>query len=205
MNLYLPIKRLFDILFALLLLIITSPIMLVAAITIRISSNGPILFRQERPGKYGAIFTVFKFRTMSQDKDSEGNLLPDIMRMTRVGSFLRKSSVDELPQLINVLKGEMSFIGPRPLLVQYLELYNPEQARRHEVTPGISGWAQVNGRNLICWEEKFKYDVWYVDHISFSLDLKIILKTIKNVLIKDGINSSPNATMPIFKGTQIEN
>lgn len=202
---YLIIKKILDCLFACLLIIITSPLMLAALVTIKLSSTGPILFRQKRPGKHGETFTVFKFRTMSLERDATGELLPDIERMTRVGSFLRKSSIDELPQLINVLKGEMSFIGPRPLLVQYLECYTPEQARRHEVTPGISGWAQVNGRNAISWEEKFKYDVWYVDHIGFVLDLKIILKTIKNVLIRDGINNSQDATMPVFKGTRIEN
>ncbi|MEK5491320.1 sugar transferase [Paenibacillus sp. FSL R7-0297] len=201
---YLIVKRILDCLFACILLIITSPIMLIAAIAIKVSSNGPILFSQKRPGKHANIFTVLKFRTMSLERDLHGDLLPDIERMTRIGSFLRKSSIDELPQLVNVLRGEMSFIGPRPLLVQYLTVYTPEQARRHEVTPGISGWAQVNGRNTISWEEKFEYDVWYVDNICLSMDLKIIFKTIKNVLIRDGINNSQNATMPVFNGNQME-
>lgn len=178
--------------------------MFAATIAIKFGSRGPILFRQNRPGKHGRIFTVLKFRTMSLERDLRGDLLPDIERITRVGSFLRKSSIDELPQLINVLKGEMSFIGPRPLLVQYLKVYTPEQARRHEVTPGISGWAQVNGRNTISWEKKFEYDVWYVDSICLRMDLKIIFKTIKNVLIRDGINNSQNATMPVFNGNQME-
>ncbi|WP_342480565.1 sugar transferase [Paenibacillus sp. FSL L8-0340] len=201
---YLLIKRMLDCFFACLLLIIASPIMFAASIAIKMSSKGPLLFRQKRPGLNGEIFTVFKFRTMSLERDINGNLLPDIERMTRVGSFLRKTSIDELPQLVNVIKGDMSFIGPRPLLVQYLEYYTPEQARRHEVTPGISGWAQVNGRNAISWEEKFKYDVWYVDNISFRMDLRIVLKTIRNVVIRDGINNSQNATMPIFTGNHVE-
>ncbi|KWX86379.1 UDP-galactose phosphate transferase, partial [Paenibacillus riograndensis] len=156
---YLFFKKIMDWSAALLLIIMTSPIMLAAAIALKITSKGPVLFQQKRPGKNAKIFTVYKFRTMSLETDEHGELLPDIQRMTRVGSFLRKTSIDELPQLINILKGDMSFIGPRPLLVQYLEMYTPEQNRRHEVTPGISGWAQVNGRNTISWEEKFEYDV----------------------------------------------
>lgn len=178
--------------------------MLAATIAIKIGSKGPVLFRQKRPGKMGKIFTVYKFRTMSLETDQDGNLLPDILRMTRVGSFLRKCSIDELPQLFNILKGDMSFIGPRPLLVQYLKHYTPEQNRRHEVVPGISGWAQVNGRNTISWEEKFQYDVWYVDHISLSLDTKIVFKTIKNVLVREGINNSQNDTMPMFSGSTLD-
>lgn len=201
---YLMIKRILDCLFACILIIVTSPIMLAAVVAIKIGSKGPVLFRQKRPGLNGKIFTVFKFRTMSLERDSNGNLLPDIERMTKVGAFLRKSSIDELPQLMNVIKGDMSFIGPRPLLVQYLEYYTPEQARRHEVIPGISGWAQVNGRNAISWEQKFEFDVWYVDHISFRTDLRIVLKTIRNVVIRDGINNSQNATMPMFTGNRIE-
>ncbi|MFF2910891.1 sugar transferase [Paenibacillus sp. NPDC057934] len=201
---YLAFKRILDWIAALFLIIVTSPIMLAAIVAIKKDSKGPILFRQQRPGKQGKIFTVYKFRTMTLERDVEGNLLPDIERMTRVGSFLRKSSIDELPQLFNILRGEMSFIGPRPLLVQYLEHYTPEQNRRHEVVPGISGWAQVNGRNTISWEDKFNYDVWYVDHISFVLDAKIVFKTIKNVMVRDGINSSETNTMPIFTGDTLK-
>lgn len=201
---YLFLKKIMDWSAAFLLIIITSPIMLAAAIALKITSKGPVLFQQKRPGKNAKIFTVYKFRTMSQARDAQGRLLPDIERMTKLGAFLRKSSIDELPQLFNILKGDMSFIGPRPLLVQYLEHYSPEQQRRHEVTPGISGWAQVNGRNAIGWDEKFKYDVWYVDHVSFLLDVKIVLRTIKNVLIRDGINNSSNDTMPVFSGSTIE-
>ncbi|KUP22631.1 sugar transferase [Paenibacillus sp. DMB5] len=198
---YLFFKRIFDWLAACILIILSSPIMLLALIAIRIDSEGPVLFRQKRPGKNRVIFTVYKFRTMTLEKDENGELLPDIQRMTSLGSFLRKTSIDELPQLFNILKGDMSFIGPRPLLIQYLELYTVDQNRRHDVTPGISGWAQVNGRNTIDWEEKFKYDVWYVENVSFILDIKIICKTIKNVIVRDGINSSPTDTMPVFSGS----
>ncbi|MGE7614599.1 sugar transferase [Paenibacillus sp. NPDC101420] len=201
---YLVVKKGIDWGIAFLLIFLASPIMLAAAIAIKINSKGPILFRQKRPGKNEKIFTVYKFRTMSLETDQEGNLLPDILRMTKVGSFLRKCSIDELPQLFNILKGDMSFIGPRPLLVQYLEHYTQEQNRRHEVVPGISGWAQVNGRNTISWEEKFKYDVWYVDHISFMLDVKIVFRTIKNVLVREGINNSQNDTMPMFSGSTLD-
>lgn len=201
---YLVVKKTLDWIIACFLIILSSPIMLAATIAIMIGSKGPVLFRQKRPGKMGKIFTVYKFRTMSLETDQDGNLLPDILRMTRVGSFLRKCSIDELPQLFNILKGDMSFIGPRPLLVQYLKHYTPEQNRRHEVVPGISGWAQVNGRNTISWEEKFQYDVWYVDHISLSLDTKIVFKTIKNVLVREGINNSQNDTMPIFSGSTLD-
>ncbi|MEC0132122.1 sugar transferase [Paenibacillus odorifer] len=201
---YLVVKKTLDWITACFLIILSSPIMLAATIAIKIGSKGPVLFRQKRPGKMGKIFTVYKFRTMSLETDQDGNLLPDIIRMTRVGSFLRKCSIDELPQLFNILKGDMSFIGPRPLLVQYLKHYTPEQNRRHDVVPGISGWAQVNGRNTISWEEKFQYDVWYVDHISLSLDTKIVFKTIKNVLVREGINNSQNDTMPIFSGSTLD-
>lgn len=197
-------KKTLDWITACFLIILSSPIMLAATIAIKIGSKGPVLFRQKRPGKMGKIFTVYKFRTMSLETDQDGNLLPDILRMTRVGSFLRKCSIDELPQLFNILKGDMSFIGPRPLLVQYLKHYTPEQNRRHEVVPGISGWAQVNGRNTISWEEKFQYDVWYVDHISLSLDTKIVFKTVKNVLVREGINNSQNDTMPMFSGSTLD-
>jgi lipopolysaccharide/colanic/teichoic acid biosynthesis glycosyltransferase len=201
---YLVVKKTLDWITACFLIILSSPIMLAATIAIKIGSKGPVLFRQKRPGKMGKIFTVYKFRTMSLETDQDGDLLPDILRMTRVGSFLRKCSIDELPQLFNILKGDMSFIGPRPLLVQYLKHYTPEQNRRHEVVPGISGWAQVNGRNTISWEEKFQYDVWYVDHISLSLDTKIVFKTIKNVLVREGINNSQNDTMPMFSGSTLD-
>lgn len=195
---YLYIKKILDFIFALILLLLVAPIMLLAAMAIKLDSPGPVLFKQKRPGKNGKIFTVMKFRTMRIETEKDGRPLSDMERMTRIGSFLRKTSIDELPQLFNILRGEMSFIGPRPLLVQYLDYYTPEQMRRHEVTPGISGWAQVNGRNAISWEEKFKLDVWYVDNISFWLDAKIFLLTVWNVLIRKGINSSENDTMPFF-------
>lgn len=197
---YLVVKRVLDWLIACVLIVLSSPFMIAAIIAVKISSKGPALFKQKRPGKNCKIFTVYKFRTMSLETDAQGELLPDIQRMTKVGSFLRKTSIDELPQLFNILKGDMSFIGPRPLLVKYLEYYTPEQNRRHEVTPGISGWAQVNGRNTISWEEKFDYDVWYVDHINLKLDMKIFWKTIKNVLISEGVNNSQTDTMPVFTG-----
>lgn len=196
------IKRMLDFIFALVLLIIASPIMLLAAIAIKLEApKEPVLFKQKRPGKNAKIFTVYKFRTMRVEIEKDGRTLTDMERMTKVGSFLRKTSIDELPQLFNIICGEMSFIGPRPLLAQYLELYTPEQMRRHEVTPGISGWAQVNGRNAISWEEKFKLDVWYVDNQSFLLDLKILLMTIYNVLKREGINNSQGDTMPYFTGS----
>jgi len=195
---YKQVKKILDVCFALILIVVTSPIMLLASIAIKLESRGPVLFKQQRPGKNCRIFSVYKFRTMRVETEKEGRPLSDMERLTKVGSFLRKTSIDELPQLINILRGEMSFIGPRPLLVQYLEHYTPEQMRRHEVTPGISGWAQVNGRNAISWEEKFRLDVWYVDHMSFMLDMKIFFMTIWNVLRKKGINHSENNTMPLF-------
>ena len=161
----------------------------------------PVIFTQDRPGKDGKIFKVIKFKTMTDERDAEGNLLPDEKRLTKVGKFVRSTSIDELPQLINVLKGDMALIGPRPLLVQYLPLYSPEQARRHEVRPGISGWAQCHGRNAISWTEKFKLDVWYVDHVSLITDLKVIFITIKNVLMRKDINSATSATMEFFNGS----
>lgn len=199
---YKSIKRILDFFFALFATIVFSPLMAIAAILIKIDDGGPVLFKQKRPGKDGKIFEVYKFRTMSvKVNDENGNMLSDMKRMTKVGRFLRKTSVDELPQFINVLKGEMSFIGPRPLLCEYLELYSPYQSRRHEVRPGISGWAQVNGRNAITWEEKFDYDVYYVDNISFVLDVKILFKTVKNILTGADINCSDQNTMEKFKGT----
>jgi len=206
MKVYPYIKRFLDLLFAIILLVITSPIMLLAAIAIKLEDpKGPVLFKQKRPGKNARIFTVYKFRTMRVETERDGRPLSDMERMTKVGSFLRKTSIDELPQLFNIIRGEMSFIGPRPLLVQYLELYTPEQMRRHEVTPGISGWAQVNGRNAISWEEKFEYDVWYADNQSFLLDLKILILTIFNVLKREGINNSQGDTMPYFMGSTSKN
>ncbi len=157
-------------------------------------------FVQERPGKDEGLFKVIKFKTMTDERDAKGNLLPDAVRLTRIGKFVRSTSLDEIPQLLNVIKGDMSLIGPRPLLVQYLSLYNETQHRRHEVRPGITGWAQVNGRNAISWEQKFDYDVWYVDHVSLSLDIKILLKTIEKVFKREGINSQDSATMEPFTG-----
>lgn len=195
-------KRIMDFVASLTSLIILSPLMALSAVLVKISDGGSVLFKQRRPGKDGKIFTVYKFRTMSEKtEDENGRELSDVERMTKIGSFLRKTSLDELPQLFNVLKGDMSFIGPRPLLCEYLELYTPYQMRRHEVLPGISGLAQVNGRNAITWEEKFDYDVYYVDHMSFWLDLKIIFKTIKNTLKRADINCSDNNTMEKFRGT----
>lgn len=195
-------KRIMDFVASLTALIILSPLMALSAVLVKISDGGSVLFKQRRPGKDGKIFTVYKFRTMSEKtEDENGRKLSDVERMTKIGSFLRKTSLDELPQFFNVLKGDMSFIGPRPLLCEYLELYTPYQMRRHEVLPGISGLAQVNGRNAITWEEKFDYDVYYVDHMSFWLDLKIIFKTIKNTLKRADINCSDNNTMEKFRGT----
>ncbi|MEC2076062.1 sugar transferase [Metabacillus fastidiosus] len=203
MKFYLVFKRILDFVFSLILLIVVMPVMILAAITIKIEDpKGPVLFMQQRPGQNAKIFKVCKFRTMRIETEKNGISLTDMERMTRIGSLLRKTSIDELPQLFNILRGEMSFIGPRPLLVQYLEHYSLEQMRRHEITPGISGWAQVNGRNTISWEEKFKHDVWYVDNISFFLDLKIIWLTICNVLRRKHINHSQGSTMPIFSKEQ---
>lgn len=195
---YVKIKRVMDLLFSIILLIPASPIMLWVAVAIRLGSQGPVLFKQERPGKGGAIFTIYKFRTMRLETEKNGRPLSDMERMTRVGTVLRKFSVDELPQLFNILKGDMSFIGPRPLLVQYLERYTPEQMRRQDVTPGISGWAQINGRNGVDWETRFEYDVWYVEHISFGTDFRIFLRTLAIVLARRGVNQSKNKTMEEF-------
>lgn len=200
---YKYIKREMDFLIALLMFVITSPLMLVAALGIVAQHDGPVLFKQKRPGKNGKIFTVYKFRTMStQQCDKNGKQLTDLERMTAFGRFLRKTSIDELPQLFNILKGEMSFIGPRPLLAEYLELYSSEQMRRHEVLPGISGWAQVNGRNSLTWDEKFAYDIYYVDHYGFKMDMKIFIMTIVNVVRQVGINSSSADTMEKFHGNE---
>jgi len=194
-------KRFLDFCIALVALICISPILLVVAIWLHFANKGAgAFFTQERPGWHGKIFKVIKFKTMTDERDANGELLPDAQRLTKVGRFVRSTSIDELPQLINVLKGDMALIGPRPLLVQYLPLYSPEQARRHEVRPGISGWAQCHGRNAISWTEKFKLDVWYVDHLSLWTDLKVIIITIKNVLMRKDINSATSATMEIFNG-----
>lgn len=197
-------KRSIDFLFSLFLLIITSPIILITAIIIKIKIGSPILFKQQRPGLNGKPFFIYKFRTMTDGRDENGNLLPDEIRLTKTGGIIRKLSLDELPQLFNVLKGDMSFVGPRPLLMKYLPLYNKEQARRHEVRPGITGWAQVNGRNAISWEEKFKYDVWYVDHQSILLDIKILFLTVVKVFKSEGINQQGQATIEEFKGSKVD-
>lgn len=194
-------KRIFDFSISLIALICISPILLVVTIWLHFANKGAgALFFQERPGKDGKIFKVIKFKTMTDKRDAEGNLLPDEQRLTKVGKFVRSTSIDELPQLFNVLKGDMALIGPRPLLVQYLPLYSKEQARRHEVRPGISGWAQCHGRNAISWSEKFKLDVWYVDHCTLWTDIKVIFITIKNVLMRKDINSATSATMEVFNG-----
>ena len=194
-------KRLIDFIIVFTALLIIWPFLLVVYIWLTIANKGAgAIFTQERPGKNGKIFKVMKFKTMTDERDAEGNLLPDAERLTKVGKFVRSTSIDELPQLINVLKGDMALIGPRPLLVKYLPLYSKEQARRHEVRPGITGWAQCNGRNAISWKKKFELDVWYVDHCSFLLDMKIIFLTIKKVLVREGISQEGNVTMEAFNG-----
>ena len=195
------IKRPQDFVCALLALILLSPIMFVAALLVRIKLGSPVIFHQERPGKDGKIFKLYKFRTMTDEKDEHGKLLPDEKRLTSFGKKLRATSLDELPELVNILKGDMSVVGPRPLLVRYLPRYNAHQARRHEVRPGFTGYAQVHGRNAISWEEKFNYDVEYVDHITFLGDWKIIFQTVGTVLRRDGINSETAATMEEFMGS----
>lgn len=195
-------KRLFDFCIALVALLLIGWLLIIIAIWLHFANKGAgAFFTQDRPGLHGKIFKVIKFKTMTDERDAEGNLLPDAQRLTKVGRFVRSTSIDELPQLINVLKGDMALIGPRPLLVQYLPLYSAEQARRHEVRPGISGWAQCHGRNAISWTEKFKLDVWYVDHVSLWTDLKVIWITIKNVLARKDINSATAATMEAFNGS----
>lgn len=194
-------KRLFDILVSAGLLVALSPVLAVLAACVGFRLGYPIIFSQIRPGRHGKPFRMFKFRTMTDARGQNGELLPDAQRLTRFGRFLRASSLDELPELWNVLKGDMSLVGPRPLLMEYLSLYSPEQARRHEVRPGITGWAQVNGRNSLGWEEKFKLDVWYVDNRSFALDLRILWLTMLKVLKRDGISAAGEATMPRFDGT----
>ncbi|RYV02588.1 sugar transferase [Shewanella sp. OPT22] len=194
-------KRLFDFTAALCALVILSPVMLLTALLIRNKLGSPILFTQSRPGLNGNIFNMLKFRSMRDAADSNGNLLPDSERLTPFGLKLRATSLDELPGLINVLKGDMSLVGPRPLLVEYLPLYSAEQSKRHNVRPGITGWAQVNGRNAISWEQKFDYDVWYVENQSFWLDIKILLLTVKKVFVKDGISADGEVTMSKFSGS----
>ena len=195
------IKRGLDLLIAFFGLLITSPILICTAICLKIANRGAgVFFFQPRPGLNSKIFNIIKFKTMTDEKDTEGNLLPDEERLTPIGQFIRSTSIDELPQLINVLKGDMALIGPRPLLVKYLPLYSKEQARRHEVRPGITGWAQVHGRNALSWTRKFELDVWYVDHISFLIDLKVLLLTVKNVLKRSDISHEGEATMPPFDG-----
>lgn len=195
------LKRVFDFCITSLAIVILSPLLVVIALWLHFANKSAgAFFIQERPGKGGKLFKVIKFKTMTDERDANGNLLPDEQRLTKVGRFVRSTSLDELPQLINVLKGDMALIGPRPLLPQYLSLYSKEQARRHEVRPGITGWAQCHGRNAISWSKKFELDVWYVDHCSFLLDLKIILLTIKKVLVREGISSETSATMEPFTG-----
>ncbi len=195
-------KRAFDFFAVFVGLCVFAPFLLVIGLLVKVLLGSPVLFRQLRPGLRGQSFMMYKFRTMTDERNADGNLLPDELRLMRFGKFLRSSSLDELPELINVLKGEMSLVGPRPLLMQYLPLYSPVQARRHEVRPGITGWAQVNGRNAISWEEKFKLDVWYVDHQSFWLDLKILWMTFNKVFKREGISQEGQATMSEFKGSE---
>lgn len=195
------IKRVLGFSIALLALICLSPLLLVVTIWLHFANKGAgAFFFQERPGKNGKIFKIIKYKTMTDERDATGKLLPDAQRLTKVGRFVRSTSIDELPQLFNVLKGDMAIIGPRPLLVQYLPLYSPEQARRHEVRPGITGWAQCHGRNSLSWKDKFKLDVWYVDHCSFLTDMKVILTTIKKVIARDGISQNGQETMETFNG-----
>ncbi len=190
-----------DVVLAVAALLLLFPFLLLIALFVWRNLGSPILFRQQRPGLHGKPFTLLKFRTMTDARDADGNLLPDEKRLTRFGQFLRRTSLDELPELFNVLRGDMSLVGPRPLLMHYLDLYTPEQARRHEVKPGITGWAQINGRNALSWEEKFELDVWYVDHVSLWLDLKILALTVWKVLRREGISQEGHATMAQFTGT----
>ncbi|VFR97155.1 Lipid carrier : UDP-N-acetylgalactosaminyltransferase [plant metagenome] len=196
------IKRLFDFSVALLVLLVFAPLLAVLSVVIALKLGRPVLFRQERPGLAGKPFAMYKFRSMTDAHDALGNPLPDEQRMTSLGRFLRASSLDELPGLWNVLRGDMSLVGPRPLLMEYLPLYSPEQARRHAVRPGITGWAQVNGRNAISWEQKFEYDVWYVDNRSFLLDLRILYLTVRKVLVRDGISQTGHVTVDKFRGSK---
>lgn len=198
------IKRILDFILSLCAAIVLSPVMLIVAILVRIKLGSPVLFIQERPGKNEKIFKMYKFRTMTDERDENGNLLSDEIRLTKFGKMLRSTSLDELPELFNMIRGDMSIVGPRPLLVKYLPLYSEEQRHRHDVRPGFTGYAQVNGRNSISWEEKFKLDVYYTRHISLKLDIEIILKTVKVVLFREGISSDTSATMEEFRGTGYE-
>ncbi len=193
-------KRLLDLAITIPALVVLTPILLLLALLVRRSMGAPVVFWQQRPGLAGQPFTLYKFRTMTDARDSQGNLLPDAERLPPFGRFLRSTSLDELPELWNVLRGDMSLVGPRPLLMQYLDRYSPEQARRHEVRPGITGWAQVNGRNALTWEQKFALDVWYVDHLSLWLDLKIMVMTVWKILKREGISQPGQATMEEFQG-----
>jgi sugar transferase EpsL len=195
-------KRLFDIISSVAGLIVISPLLVALAVLVRLIIGSPILFRQQRPGFGGKAFVIYKFRTMTDKRDASGNLLPDEQRLPAFGRFLRSTSFDELPELFNVLKGDMSIVGPRPLMMKYLGRYSPEQARRHEVKPGITGWAQINGRNAISWEDKFRLDVWYVDNRTFWLDMKIIIKSFWMVIVREGITQQGRATMDEFMGTK---
>lgn len=194
------VKPFFDRSIALLVFVLLLPLFLLVSMLLAFANSGNPFFVQQRPGKNARIFKIIKFKTMNDAKDTEGQLLPDAQRLTTLGAIIRKTSLDELPQLLNVIKGDMSFVGPRPLLPDYLPLYNNFQAQRHLVTPGITGWAQVNGRNAISWQQKFEYDVWYVQHGSFVLDVKILFLTIKKVIIKEGINQDGQSTMEVFRG-----
>ena len=195
------LKRLIDFIISFVGILALCPILLIVLALLAYKNKGSgVFFYQQRPGKDGKIFKVIKFKTMTDERDRDGNLLPDDKRLTKVGKFVRSTSLDEIPQLINVIKGDMSLVGPRPLLVQYLPLYSKEQARRHEVRPGITGWAQVNGRNAISWKQKFEYDVWYVDNMSFWLDVKILFLTVKKVFVREGISSQTSVTMEVFNG-----
>lgn len=196
-------KRIFDFSLAIFGLLVASPILLVVAVLVAIFHGTPVLFRQQRPGYKGRLFYIYKFRTMSNAHDKDGNLLPDATRLTPLGRFLRASSLDELPEFFNILQGQMSLVGPRPLLTQYLARYSPEQARRHDVLPGITGWAQINGRNSLSWEEKFKLDLWYVDHWSFWLDVKILFLTFWKVFRREGISQPGHATAEEFMGNEM--
>lgn len=199
---YKYVKRILDIISSLLAIIVLSPLLAVTSVLVKTKLGSPVIFKQERPGKDEKIFTLYKFRTMTDERDENGDLLPDKIRLTKFGKFLRSTSIDELPELFNILKGDMSVVGPRPLLVKYLPLYNEHQHRRHEVKPGLSGWAQVNGRNAISWEEKFDYDVEYVDNYSLLMDIKILFMTIMNVLKREGISSDTSVTMEEFMGSE---
>ncbi|MGQ9908259.1 MAG: sugar transferase [Candidatus Flexifilum sp.] len=199
------LKRPLDFLISLVALIVLSPVLLLIGLLVAVRLGRPILFRQVRPGLHGKPFTIYKFRTMTDARDADGHLLPDAERLTPFGRFLRSTSLDELPELFNVLKGDMSLVGPRPLLMEYLDRYTPEQARRHHVRPGITGWAQINGRNAIAWEEKFALDVWYVDHISLGLDLRILALTVWKVLRREGISQQGEATVSYFQGSKTGN